>query len=138
MTRREARELIMQMLYETTFHEDQDKERVLYDKLETLSTNEVGKKLKTFMEQEYFGILDRQEELDAIIETNCENWNLSRIAKVDLVLLRMAVYEMKWGENIPYKVAVNEAIEIAKKYSTDKSPKFINGVLGKIITQLEG
>ena len=53
------------------------------------------------------------------------------------MLLRMAVYELKWGEDIPQKVAINEAIEIAKVYSTDKSPKFINGILGNIAKSIE-
>ena len=54
-------------------------------------------------------------------------------AKIDLILLRMATYELRWAKDVPEKVAINEAIEIAKLYSTDKSPKFIHGVLGKIV-----
>ena len=69
-------------------------------------------------------------ELDAAIERHCLAWKLDRLSKVDLSILRLAAAEMRYMEKIPYKVAVNEAVELAKKYSTEKSSKFINGVLG--------
>lgn len=132
MTRREARELIMKMLYEMTFHPEKEANLLLEE-----YTKDMKGKVKDFMVKEFQGILAHQEEIDAIIEANSTNWSIHRIAKVDHMLLRMAVYEMKWGEDIPQKVAINEAIEIAKVYSTDKSPRFINGVLGNITKSIE-
>ena len=131
MTRREARELIMKMLFETTVHPDKDKNELL-----NYYTSDVKGKVKTFIAEEYMGVLAHEADIDGIIESHSDNWSISRIAKVDHILLRMAIYEMKWGEDVPSKVAINEAIEIAKVYSTDKSPKFINGVLGKIANEM--
>ena len=131
MTRREARELVMKMLFETTFHPDKDKRETL-----NYYIGDVKGKVKTFIEEEYFGVIEHTEEIDSIIRGSSEHWSIDRIAKVDHILLQMAIYEMKWGQDVPQKVAINEAIEIAKVYSTDKSPKFINGVLGKIANGL--
>ena len=68
-------------------------------------------------------------ELDAGIERHCKTWKLDRLSKVDLSILRLAVAEMYYMKKIPYKVAVNEAVELAKKYSEEKAPQFINGIL---------
>lgn len=133
MTRREARELIMKMLYEMNFQPDKNIEEVLKYHL-----TDVKGKVKTFIIDEFKGILEHQEEIDEIIKNSLENWSVERIAKVDHTLLRMGTYEIKWGEDIPNKVAINEAIELAKVYSTDKSPAFINGILGNIVTSIEG
>ena len=132
MTRREARELIMKMLYEMTFHREKDANLLLEG-----YTQDMKGKVKDFIVNEFNGVLQHQEEIDSIIEASSTNWSINRIAKVDHMLLRMAVYELKWGEDIPQKVAINEAIEIAKVYSTDKSPKFINGILGNIAKSIE-
>ena len=132
MTRREARELIMKMLYEMTFHPEKDANLLLEG-----YTQDMKGKVKDFIVNEFNGVLQHQEELDSIIEASSTTWSINRIAKVDHMLLRMAVYELKWGEDIPQKVAINEAIEIAKVYSTDKSPKFINGILGNIAKSIE-
>ncbi len=132
MTRREARELIMKMLYEMTFHPENDANLLLEG-----YTQDMKGKVKDFIVNEFNGVLQHQEEIDSIIEASSTNWSINRIAKVDHMLLRMAVYELKWGEDIPQKVAINEAIEIAKVYSTDKSPKFINGILGNIAKSIE-
>ena len=132
MTRREARELIMKMLYEMTFHPEKDANLLLEG-----YTQDMKGKVKDFIVNEFNGVFQHQEEIDSIIEASSTNWSINRIAKVDHMLLRMAVYELKWGEDIPQKVAINEAIEIAKVYSTDKSPKFINGILGNIAKSIE-
>ena len=71
-------------------------------------------------------------EIDALINEQTTGWKTGRMNKADLTILRLAVYEMKWDEDIPVKVAINEAVELAKKYSSDEGPSFINGVLAKI------
>lgn len=133
MTRREAREEIMKMLYETTFHDQSQREFIL----ET-HTKEIKGKVKDFIEKAYTDILMHEEEIEKIIKEATQNWAIDRIARIDHMILKLAVYELKWGEDIPQKVAINEAIEIAKTYSTDKSPKFIHGVLGNVVKIIEG
>lgn len=137
MTRRSARELIMQMLYEGTFHEEQDFDRLYNERIEMVKETEyVNKGLLQFIEESYYGVLNHKEAIDAAIIESATNWSISRIAKVDLSILRLAIYEIKYTD-VPHKVAVNEALEIAKAYSTEKSPKFINGVLGSVLKKVE-
>lgn len=133
MTRRNARELVMQMLYEGTFHPEEERERILYDQLNAIESKEKSgnKAIFKFIEETYFGVYQHLNEIDALISEAAKNWSMTRIAKVDLSILRLAIYELRYTD-VPVKVAVNEALEIAKAYSTDKSPKFINGVLGSV------
>ena len=72
-------------------------------------------------------------EIDEAIDAVAEGWKTGRMGKVDLTLIRLAVYEMKYDEDVPVGVAINEAVELAKKYGTDESPAFINGVLAKLV-----
>ena len=80
-------------------------------------------------------IVDKFDELDEIISEVSVGWKLERMSKIDLTILRLAVYEIKMDEEIPDKVAINEAVEIAKKYGGDNSPSFINGILAKIVNK---
>ena len=82
------------------------------------------------------GVLDQIEDLDKIITKEVKNWDVSRIAKVDRSILRLAIYEMFYREDIPPIVTINEAIDIAKKFSTEKSGSFVNGILDKVKTKL--
>ena len=138
MTRRNAREFVMQMLYEGNFHEEAERERIIYDRINDLEQEEkkANRAVIQFMESLYFGVFEHLQEIDEIIEKYAANWSFSRIAKVDLSILRLAIYELKYTD-VPQKVAVNEAVEIAKTYSTEKSPKFINGILGSVIKEIE-
>ena len=77
-----------------------------------------------------------QTDIDALINANVIGWKTSRMAKVDLTILRLAVYEMKYDDSIPPKVSINEAVELAKKYGTEKSGSFVNGVLSRILKAL--
>lgn len=90
-----------------------------------------------FAKQIIYKVLQHQEELDEIIKTKVANWEFSRIAVIDKFLLRIGICELIYFDEIPPKVTINEAIEIAKNYSTDKSSKFINGVLDSVYEQLE-
>ena len=82
------------------------------------------------------GIEEKHEEIDALIEKNLKNWKIERISKVNLAILRIAVYEMKYVDDVPDKVALNEAIEICKKYSDERSVSFVNGVLDAILKSM--
>jgi N utilization substance protein B len=73
------------------------------------------------------------EKIDSYIEKNIENWEINRLAKIDLCVLRIAIYEILFRPDIPVEVSINEAIEISKKYSSSQSSKFVNGVLGSIV-----
>lgn len=92
---------------------------------------------KKFIKDYLWGVSENLEEIDNNINDSCVGWSVSRIAKVELAILRLAVYEILFREDIPDAVAINEAVELAKKYSSEKSPSFINGVLGKIAKQKE-
>ena len=138
MTRRSAREIVMQMLYEGNFYEETERERIIYDRISEIDQEEKknNKAVIQFIESLYFGVFEHLKEIDELIEKHATNWSFSRIAKVDLSILRLATYELKYTD-VPPKVAVNEAVEIAKIYSTEKSPKFINGILGSVIKEIE-
>jgi N utilization substance protein B len=78
------------------------------------------------------GVISRRADLDALIKSKAQHWALSRMARVDLNLIRLAVFELVYREDIPKKVTINEAIEIAKKYGSEDSPSFVNGILDEI------
>lgn len=92
---------------------------------------------ETSYDKDYFleiinGVLNSLKEVDELIEERATGWPIDRIAKMDLPILRVAIYEIKHREDIPVGVSINEAVEIAKKYGSDDSARFINGILGKI------
>ena len=77
-------------------------------------------------------IFSHLDEIDTIIAAHSEGWNLNRIGKAELSILRLAVYEMKWDDTIPEKVAINEAVELAKTYCSEEAKGFVNAILGKM------
>ena len=79
------------------------------------------------------GVKEKENELDEEIKKHLKGWTMERLNKVDVAILRLAIYEILYREDIPYKVSVNEAIEIAKVFSEESSPSFINGVLAEVI-----
>jgi len=85
--------------------------------------------------KKYEKIMEKLPEIDAMLEKVARGWKLSRMGKVELTILRLAVYEMRFDEDIPEKVAINEAVELSKKFGGDDSPAFINGVLAKLTGQ---
>ena len=92
---------------------------------------------KKFIDDLVNGILTRVEELDAFIQPIAPDWPLDQIARIDRTILRMGVYELIHGTDVPSKVIINEAVELAKAFGADNSSKFINGVLGTAFKQLE-
>ena len=89
-------------------------------------------KNQEYIEGKYQMILEKETEIDASIDQIAEGWKTTRMGKVDLTILRLAVYEMKFDEEIPVGVAINEAVELAKKFGGDDSPAFVNGILAKL------
>ena len=84
-----------------------------------------------YIREKALNVILKTEEIDEMLNKNTKGWKTSRMNKVDLSILRLAVYEMKWDEEIPAGVAIDQAVELAKKYSGDDGPSFINGVLAK-------
>lgn len=87
---------------------------------------------KAFILEEVEGTAAHLQEIDEIIGKSAKGWETDRISKVDLAILRLAIFEVKFSETTPVSVAINEAVELAKKYSSDEAPAFINGILGKV------
>jgi N utilization substance protein B len=129
MKRRKAREYALQILFQADFKEkkidNKDLEEFWSDKKES-------RNVKEFTEEIVRGTLNRLDEIDAMIEKVAENWLLKRMAAVDRNILRFAVYEILYKKDIPSAVTINEAIEIAKKFSSTESAPFINGVLDRL------
>ena len=129
MTRRQLRENVFKMLFRVEFHDDKElpEQLILFeDELEPISEDE-----KIYMTNKYKDIYAHIEELDAAINEVSKGWKTIRMGKVDLTLIRLAVYEIRFEEEIPVKVSIKEAVELAKKYGTDDSPAFVNGILAK-------
>lgn len=80
---------------------------------------------------------ENKEKIDELINKHANNWTINRMAKVDLAILRLAICEMLYVEEIPTKVSINEAVELSKLYCDNKSPKFINGILGSVASEIE-
>lgn len=130
MTRRELREYTFQVLFRVEFHsEDEYKEQLnlFFDGIEDISDSD-----REFITNRFKNISEKTAEIDAKIDAKSESWKTGRMNKVDLTLLRLAVYEMLYDEEVPTAVAINECVELAKKFGTDNSPSFVNGVLSNI------
>lgn len=118
------------MLFRAEFHNTEDMMEQIEagaGEQETWSEKDAG-----YISEKCKGILNHIAEIDEAVNAVSEGWKTSRMGKVDLTLIRLAVYEMKFEEEIPTKVAINEAVELAKQYGTDDSPSFVNGVLAKL------
>lgn len=130
MSRRNARKNAFYLLFQLDFsklEEAEETKRIFFEE-----TSDITEEDKKFILEEVEGVYHHLEEIDSAISGASKGWNIERISKVDLAIMRLAVYEMKYSEDMPVSVAVNEAIELAKKYSTDEAPSFINGILGKL------
>ena len=130
MTRRALREQVFFMLFRVEFHsaEEMEEQMKLYEEqLEGCSEKDTAYILDKFK-----GIVEKLDEIDAAIGEASKGWKVSRMAKVDLALIRLAVYEMRYEEDVPVKVAINEAIELAKQNEKKKSTEIVKGVLAKL------
>lgn len=131
MGRSELREHIFRILFRIEFQpkEEMEEQLALYlEELESAMDTE-----KEYIRTKYAAIAEKVEMIDEKINASVTGWKTSRMGKVDLTILRLAVYEIEWDEEVPQGVAINEAVELAKRYGGEESPSFINGVLGKIV-----
>lgn len=131
--RRKAREETLRILFRLEF-ENTHFEKTLIQYWENRKTSEEIKEYSTWLVN---GIISHQEKIDNIIQRVSEHWRISRMALIDRNILRMAVFELLYEENIAPPIVINEAIEIAKKYSGDKAATFVNGILDAIRKKLK-
>ena len=130
MNRTELREQVFKLLFRVEFNsmEDMSEQEELFT---TTSDEEFSTKDADYVREKYEKIAEKLPEIDKEINDKTTGWNTSRIAKVDLTILRLAVYEIKYDDSVPTGVAINEAVELAKQFGQDGSPAFVNGVLAK-------
>lgn len=133
MIRSKLREHIFKMLFQIEFNDEADMPEHLKYYFETLDNATEAE--KDYIQNKYEAAARRVPEIDVLLNENTKGWKTSRMNKVDLTILRLAVYEMRWDEDIPEGVAINEAVELAKKFGGDDSPSFVNGVLGRLSRQ---
>lgn len=135
MSRKIARELAFKVIFSFNFQDENEQIESLIDNLEN-ETNDINLEDKEYIKSIVKGVIEKKDTLDETIKKYLKDWTMDRISKTDLAILRVAVYEMLYREDIPYKVSVNEAVELAKIFSDGTSPSFINGVLAGVISEL--
>ena len=134
MNRTEMRENAFKLIYSLEIQKTENLEEQIDLFFE--SNNIEDEQAKKYIKDVIFGINENLEEILKDIEQNLkEDWKLNRISKMDLSILKLAIYEIKFSD-VPYKVSINEAVELAKKYGEDKSKNFVNGVLASIVKEM--
>ena len=128
MNRKLAREMAVCFLFQVEFQKENIKEQV---------ENFLNSYGEVKYDKDYFleainGVMNSLKEIDEIIEEKATDWTIDRISKMDLPILRVAIFEIKHREDIPVSVSINEAVELAKKFSSEESSRFINGLLGQV------
>ena len=132
--RRQARELALQLLYELDLRGEADPGEALEEFWRR--QGEVPDEVRSFAESLVRGTKAHQEKIDELIGRFAERWDLDRMAVVDRNVLRAGIFELLWAGDVPPKVAINEALEIARKFSTEDSTRFINGLLDRVRREL--
>ena len=139
MNRRQAREAALCMIFDYSFHSDDcdgNEQLELYlDNFQDKDEKNISEELRSdeYFIKVYFGVISNLAELDAIIEENSRKWSSKRISRVSRSIMRLALYEIKYFDDIPSEVSINEAVELAKKFDADESYTFVNGILGAYV-----
>ena len=131
MSRREIREIIFKLLFRVEFHDNDEMQEqfgMIEDELGNISETDIN-----YIKDKFSKIVENIDTIDAEINEKSQGWKTNRMGKVDLSIIRLAVYEIKLEDDIPVKVSINEAVELAKKFGTDDSASFVNGVLAKFV-----
>ena len=133
MTKREEREHLFKLLFCKDFHdvEELQEQIEMYQTQQEVANTEEFAPVKAKLES----IVAQERTIDMILSEAAEGWRLNRMGKAELTILRIATYEIRYDEEVPDKVAINEAVELAKKYGNDASSGFVNGVLAKVIAK---
>ncbi len=130
MRRRDVRRNAFTLLFQLGFTDNEEEAKnIFFEEAEM----DLSKSEKEFILKTVNGVREHVEEIDEIINSVAKKWDTKRMANVDLAILRLAVYEMKFDDETPDGVVINEAVELAKEYSSDGAPSFVNGILGKLV-----
>jgi transcription antitermination protein NusB len=133
MSRKEARETAMKLVYQMDIN-DTKAEETLENHFEN-NDEHLNSEERTYVADCVAGVAKNLKQIDEVIEKHAKNWKLSRIAKVDLAIMRLAIYEILHREDIPNVVAVDEAIELSKEFGGENSYSFVNGILGNLVRE---
>ncbi|MBO6148564.1 MAG: transcription antitermination factor NusB [Lachnospiraceae bacterium] len=132
MKRSRLREHIFALVFMMDFHPDADMASLSKRYLDYLDGG-IKDKDREYIEAKFLNIVNKLDVLDATIAEKSEGWGLGRMGRVELALIRLAAYEILYDEDVPTKVAINEAVELSKRYGQDDSPSFVNGILAKLV-----
>lgn len=135
MSRHELREQIFLVLFSLTFHNDENMRDLIIRYLDETCDVKVDDMERAEILKKTMDIADKKTELDKKIDSVSEGWKIRRMGKAEAAILRIALYEMLYDDDVPVKVAINEAVDLAKVYGSDDSPKFINGILAKLVEE---
>ncbi|MDU5510269.1 transcription antitermination factor NusB [Enterococcus gilvus] len=142
LSRHEIREKALQALFPLDFNQELTKKNAIdhalsIDQQEFVSEDE-EEFVPIYLDELVGGVVEHQAELDTIIQKHLRsNWSIQRIAKMDLIILRIGIYEMLYNTQVPNRVVLNEAIELAKTFSDDQSRKFVNGILSNVMKEID-
>ena len=131
MSRRKSREIVMKLLYQVQF----DNEEIETQIINLIEEENVSEKEREYIIDIVNGTISKEKEIDEIIQKYSKKRVISRIPKINLAILRSSIYEIENRQDIPVNVTINEAIELAKKYSTDDSAPFVNALLGNVVRE---
>ena len=134
MSRKQSREFAMRLIYQIELRGEDDRREQL-DLAYEESEISFDDRDRAYIEDVVNGVFSNLRELDEVVSENAKGWKLARIARIDLSILRLSIYEIKFRDDIPYNISINEAVELAKKYGAEESGSFINGILGKAVPQ---
>ena len=132
LKRREAREIVVGLLFETEFKTEEDIREIYAVSIEN---REIP--ADDYVENAYFGVIENKEKIDALIGECSNGWKTHRLTRLSRSVMRLAVYEMMFVEDVPCSVAINEAVELTKKFDDPKAKAFVNGVLNAVKDKLE-
>ena len=140
LSRHEIREKALQALFPLDFNQELTKKDAINHAL-SIDQQEIVNEdafVPVYLDELVGGVVEHQAELDKIIQKHLRsNWSIQRIAKMDLIILRLGIYEMLYNTQVPNRVVLNEAIELAKTFSDDQSRKFVNGILSNVMKEID-
>ncbi|GAJ25422.1 transcription termination protein NusB [Liquorilactobacillus sucicola DSM 21376 = JCM 15457] len=135
MTRHTIRRVVFQILFALESNSETNIKE-LYTEIQSEDETRVDSEMPSYLETLVNGVSTQKEELDQVIASHLSNkWSISRLNKTDLLILRIAIYEAKFADGVPARVAINEALQLSKEFSDEKSRRFINGVLSNLVTE---
>ncbi len=141
LTRKKAREIALHLIFEMGFRkfdEERIEERLDWREMDSLKEEseaygeDPDDAQFDYIRETVKGVAEKKDDIDKEIEKYAKGWKLSRISRMTMAIMRLAVYEMRYVEDVPVKAAINEAVNLAKAYDSEEAPKFINGILGSV------